>query len=405
MNIIAGRSFLTASILCVATPALAQDVSVKPLAEARIRYEHDDQDDLAKGSDALVVRLRTGIQVSTGRWVALTEAQGTLAIVDDYHDGLHGPADRPTVYDPENVGLFRAQLQYRSNDMTMTGGRQRIALDDERFVGAGGWRINGQTYDAVRGEWAITPGLKLDLSYVRALRTFWGIEGTGARPQAIGGDSVLANLAWKTPIGTITGFAYLIDPDRASVQGFRLENQNYGVRVFGSQKLGGGVTAAYKASYARQSDYHRNPNNYAATYIQLDGTVTMGKVGANLGWERLGAARGTALTSFQFPFGSNFAFQGWADKFLTTPPDGLKDLYGGLSYGTKNVGPLDALTFQAVAHRFVSDRGRQHYGDELNLLATARIGRTAVSLRYADYWADRFASSTRKLWLQAEWTL
>jgi hypothetical protein len=47
----------------------------------------------------------------------------------------------------------------------------------------------------------------------------------------------------------------------------------------------------------------------------------------------------------------------------------------------------------------------RQYGNEIDLLAQARIGRTVASLRYADYRADRFATDTRKLWLQMDWTL
>ena len=34
----------------------------------------------------------------------------------------------------------------------------------------------------------------------------------------------------------------------------------------------------------------------------------------------MGASDGMALTSFQTPLATGFKFQGWADKFLATPP-------------------------------------------------------------------------------------
>ena len=119
----------------------------------------------------------------------------------------------------------------------------------------------------------------------------------------------------------------------------------------------------------------------------------------------LGADTGVALTSFQFPLGTNFKFQGWADKLLTTPPDGVRDLYGSLGYGWKAVGPFKGVSLQAAYHRFESDRLVRHYGDELDLLASGKLGKTTLSLRYADYNADLFATDTRKLWLQLDWAL
>jgi hypothetical protein len=44
-------------------------------------------------------------------------------------------------------------------------------------------------------------------------------------------------------------------------------------------------------------------------------------------------------------------------------------------------------------------------GDEIDLLAAATLGRTTASIRFADYRADRFATDTRKLWLQLDWII
>src|SRR3546814_11296236 len=88
------------------------------------------------------LRLRAGVEAKAGRWSALVEGQGTLAVADDYFDGLHGAATRPLVADPENIALARAQLRYASPTFAVTAGRPRIALDDERFVGAVPFRQN-----------------------------------------------------------------------------------------------------------------------------------------------------------------------------------------------------------------------------------------------------------------------
>ncbi len=394
---------LTAAGLVAAVPACAQQI--KPLVEARARYEHVEQDGLAADAEALTVRVRAGVQASTGPWTALVEAQGTMAVIDDYYDGLHGAATRPLVADPENIALYRAQLQYNTKALAVTAGRQRIALDDERFVGNVAFRQNAQTFDAVRVELAPLKGLKADLTYAWDVRTIWGVEGIGARQQAVGGDNVFANLSYATPVGTLTGFAYLIDQDEVAVQGYRLSSQSYGVRLAGAQKLSATAKLSYQASYAIQSEYGRNPNDYRASYYLLDAGFEVSGFRLGAGYEVLGADKGVGLTSFQFPLGTNFKFQGWADKFLTTPPGGVRDLYGSVGYGWKAAGPFKGVTLQAVYHRFESDRLVRHYGDEFDLLASGKLGRTTVSLRYADYQADRFATDTRKWWLQLDWAL
>jgi len=392
-----------AAALAVAGPGYAQTIKLKPLVDARIRNETVHQDGLATDSDALTVRLRAGVEADAGPWSALVEAQGTLAPVDHYYDGLNGAATRPLIGDPENIALYRAQLRYKKGGFAVTAGRQRITLDDERFVGAANFRNDGQTFDAVRVEWAVIPKLTADVSYVWDVRTIWGIDGIGARPQSISGNNILANLSWTTSAGALTGFVYLVDQDEVAVQGFKLSSQTYGGRFAGAHAFTKKVKLSYAASYARQSDYGRNPNNYAASYYLADVGLDISALKLGAGYEVLGASSGAALTSFQTPIATVFKFQGWADKFITTPADGVRDLYVSAGYGWKKVGPADAITLQAVYHRFSSDRLARLYGDEMDLLASVKHGRTTLSARYADYWAKGFATDTRKFWLQADW--
>jgi len=398
-------AIFTAAVLAAAGPARAEDLVLTPLAEARLRYEHVDQSGVALNADALTMRVRGGLSAGSGPFAALVEAQGTLAVVDRYFDGLDGNTTRPLIADPENIGLYRAQLQYRTKAIGVTVGRQRIALDDERFVGAIAFRQNGQTFDAARVEWSGLRGLKIDASYAWSVRTIWGVDGRGARQQAVSGDNILANIAYVTPLGTMTGFAYLVDQDEAAVQGFRLSSQTFGGRIAGAHAFSKTVKLSYQASYARQSDYRRNPNRYRASYYLGEAGLDVDSLRAGAGYEVLGADKGAALTSFQTPLASGFKFQGWADKFLTTPPDGVRDLYGSVGYGVPRIGPASAVTMQATYHRFASDRLSRRYGNEIDLLASARFGPYALSLRYADYTAKRFATDIRKAWLQLDFAL
>ena len=389
--------------LTLAAPSYAQAIELAPLVDTRVRYEHVDQDGLPRDADALTIRVRGGVQATSGNWSALVEAQGTLAAVDHYYDGLTGDPSRPLIADPQNIALYRAQLRYQSKAFALTAGRQRIGLDDERFIGNAGFRDNAQTFDAVRAEITPLPALKLDVTYAWSVRTIWGIDGRGARQQAINGDNVFANLSYVTPVGKLTGFAYLVDQDEAVVQDYQLSSQTYGLRLAGSRDISRAAKLAWQLSYARQSDWHRNPNRYDANYYLVDGTLSLHGWTLNAGYEVLGADKGAPFTSFQTPLGSNFKFQGWADKFLTTPPNGLRDLYVGGGYGWKNVLGADAITLAGTWHRFRSDRLGQHYGRELDLLASVKVGKVTASLRHARYRAKTFATDTDKTWVQLDW--
>ena len=396
---------LAAAATIAAVPAAAQDVQLKPLIEARLRHEHVDQDGLALRSDAVTARVRAGVQATSGSIVATVQAQGNVAIGDRYFDGLNAQTNRPLIADPENVAIYLANLQFRSKPWTLTAGRQKIMLDDERFVGNAAIRQNAQTYDGVRSELTPVKGLKLDVSYVWAVQTIWGIEGRGARQRAVSGDNLFANLSYTSPVGTLTGFAYRVDQNEAAVQGYRLSSQTYGARLAGTRPLSTSAKLGYQFSYATQSDAGRNPNDYRADYYLADLTLDFGAWKLNGGSEVLGADRGVALTSFQTPLGSVFKFQGWADKLTTTPPNGLRDRYVGVMHGWKRVGPAANLALSAYYHWYHSDRLSLDYGEELNLLASGKLGRTTASVRYAHYDAKAFATDTDKLWLQLDWSL
>lgn len=394
------------SLALVPVPALAAPVTFKPLVDARLRYETVDQGGFTRDADAITARVRAGFEAKQGDFSLLAESEATLAVLEHYNSGLNGKAVFPLVGDPENIDLNRLQLQYRGLPATaVTVGRQRISLDDQRFVGNVGWRQNEQTFDAARIEWSGIKNVKADITYAWSDRTIWGVDGFGARQQAVSGDNVFANLSWKHKFGTLTGFAYLIDQDEAAVSGFRLSSQTFGARYAGAYPLSKVAKLTVAASYARQNDFHRNPNNYSADYwlgelgVEAKGFKLLG------GYEVLGADSGAALTSFQTPLATLHKFNGWADKFLTTPPNGLRDAYATLGYTRPKVGPFDSIGLVAAYHDYRSDRLGQNYGNETNFQLLAKLKKYSFMLKYADYNARAFATDTRKIWASVEWAL
>jgi len=396
------RALALAGLGLAASGAQAQDIALKPLIDARLRYEHVDQDGVADGADAVTLRIRSGVQASTGPISALLEAEGTIPFTTNYNDGFNGRA-LPVVPDPGNIELNRAQLSYAGNGMKLTAGRQVLDFADQRFVGPAAWRQNEQTFDAVRVQYGGPKGLSIDAAYSWSVRTVNGIQGTAARPQSIGGDNWFATVGYATPVGTLSGFAYLVDQDAAAVSGFRLSSQTYGVRFAGSRPLSKSVKLGYVASHARQSDYARNPNRYAANYWLGEGSLTGKVLAGTIGYEVLGADKGVALTSVQTPLASFFKFQGWDSKFTTTPPNGLRDAYATLGANWKGAGWVSGYGLGATWHRFDSDRLSLHYGDELDLIASAKVKRYAAAIRYAHYRADTFATDTDKLFVTLDW--
>lgn len=401
MHVMIARA-LGLAALAAAVPATAQDVTLKPLVDARLRYEHVDQTPLANTADAVTLRVRSGVQASSGPFSALAEAEATLALDGHYNDGFNGRA-LPVVPDAQNVELNRLQLRYAPKGLALTAGRQVIELGDQRFIGSASWRQNQQAFDGVRVQWSGISRLSVDAAYVWSVRTINGIQGTRARPQSVGGDNWFATIAYAAPVGTLSGFAYLVDQDSAALSGFRLSSQTYGARFAGAQPIGGGLKLGYIASVARQSDHARNPNDYTATYWLGEASLTGTLLSATAGYEVLGASSGAALTSVQMPLSSPFRFQGWAGKFVTTPPDGVRDAYATIGANWKGTRLVSGYGVGATWHHFDSDRLSRHYGDEIDLIATAKIKRYTLAARYAHYMADSFATDTDKLFVSIDW--
>ena len=378
---------------------VADGLTLDPIIDARLRYEAVDQPTL--DADALTLRLRAGFEVKHKSGLSfLAEAEGTLGLVTDYNAFPFAIADgqrRPgfaVVADPMNIELNRLQLQYKSKAVTLTVGRQRINLDDQRWVGAVGWRQNEQTFDALRGEAKVGP-VSLDATYAIDQRSIWGID-SGPR-QGMDGDHVFLGAGVKAGPVQLKAFAYLLDYDEA----FFVSNssQTYGARAVVSLPLGGKTKLNLAASYARQSDYGSNPFNYAAGYIAAEASTTLSGFTLTGGYELLGSNGARAV---QTPMATLHKFNGWADLFLTTPNSGLQDIYGGLAYKFEQVKALPGLNAAVSYHKFDSDLGNIDFGQEWDASLGFKLGRVALLAKYANYNAKGFGVDTQKLWLQAE---
>jgi hypothetical protein len=377
----------------VAPIAVAEGVTLDPIVAARLRHERVDQINLPDSADALTMRLRAGAEIKVSGFSLLAEGEATLALADDYNDTLprNGVEPFPGVADPENLELNRLQASYLKNGTGVTVGRQRIALDNQRFVGNVGWRQNEQTFDAVRGQ-ARLGKVVLDATWSISQRTVFGVDSPS---EHFDGDLVLLNGGVDLPVVDVKAFAYLIDFDTRVA----FSSQTYGVLVAGELAIPAVGKLTVLASYATQSDYQGNPTSYGADYLNAQLGLAVAGFTLTVGYEELGSDSGVA--AFQTPLATLHAFNGWADLFLTTPANGLRDHYAGIAR-TFAVPPLPGLKAEIVYHRFDSDFRGIDYGSEWDASLGFKLGPLALLAKYANYDASGFAVDTEKLWLQAE---
>jgi len=383
---------------------ISDRLTIDPIVEGRLRYEHVDQP--ATDADAVTLRVRAGAEFRMDRLSLLAEGEGTLGIVNDYNAFPFAISDAQrrvhysTVPDPMNVDLNRLQLQYKGKAATLTIGRQRINLDDQRWVGSVAWRQNEQTFDAVRAEAKFGP-VAFDGTYAISQRTIFGVDA-GPRQAYDGQYWLLGAGATLGPVN-VKGFAYLLDYDEP----FFLANssQSYGARAVAALPLSPTTKLKLMASYVRQSDYGSNPVDYSADYISAEAGVTIKGFTLTGGWESLGAdgsAANGAGRAVQTPMATLHKFNGWADIFLTTPNTGLQDLYVGAAYKFDKIEMLPGLNAAVTWHQFDSDIRDIDYGSEWNASLGFKLGRVALLAKYANYEAKGFGVDAEKLWLQAE---
>jgi hypothetical protein len=375
-------------------PILGAVRESKPIIDLRLRSESVDQDGMAKDADALTLRARLGFE--TGKaWDTSFLAEGDLIWPWEsrYNSTVNGKTAYPTVADAETYEVNRVQLTNTSiADTAITLGRQRINLDDQRFVGNVGWRQNEQTYDGVRFVNKTVKNLTVDVTYLDQVNRVFGKDSPVGRYH---GDNYLGNVAYQFPLGKLTGFAYLTDFDEAP----RDSAQTLGARFTGEKPVQK-VKVAWVASWARQTERANNPLSFSEDFYTAEVTGTFRQYSVGVGYEVM---EGNGVRAFSTPLATLHKFDGWADKFLTTPPNGLERSYVTLGYTKKGLAFLDTVSATAVYHQFDSSRLSIDYGSEVDLQLQAKYQRFNVMLKYADYNADRFATDTHKYWVELDY--
>ena len=358
-------------------------------ANLRPRYETVDEEDVARDrAKATTLRLRLGyLTPEANDLQGYIEYEGNLALREQYNSGNNGKTQYSTVSDPEESELNRLWVSYNGlADTGIKAGRQRINLDDQRFIGAVDWRQMDQTFDAATVANSSIDNLTIRAGYIGRVQTIKSALEKMNAP--------ILNLNYEFKgIGSLTGYGYWLDYSDSVDVG--KSNQTYGLRFNGASKLNGDVRLLYTAEGSYQQDFGNDPSSYQADRYLLKGGLETPWIKAIIGYEQL-QGKGAGKT-FSTPLGTNHAFQGWADKFLTTPDDGVRDVYGQLS------GRLKGIQLMFVYHNFHNDSGGTRYGAEYDLQVSKKFGKHYVLLaKYAYYDADQFSTDTRKLWLQAE---
>ncbi len=430
----------------------------KNLTSFRLRYEKVSQDGNAPTTpaqpfkDANALTLRSLIGWQTAPWNNFSFAAQLIDVSklnDNFNDstplnGVFNPAANQNnklayakVVDPDYTGVNQLYVDWTGIKNTKFRlGRQQLNLDNVRFIGDIGFRQVMQVFDGVSVSTKAIPDTDIFLAHYESVRQINTMLRTDGALEIVNAKYYI------TPTESITGYAYLSSFDDLGFGNAwfgagtlnngtkqnataNQSNKTFGARLDGIHPFTPNLRAVYTAEYANQSDYSGGDKRIDAYYYKLGGGVGIDFLTIRIDQELLSS--NNSLYAFQTPFGTNHLFQGWVDKFLATPRQGIQDTFVTATYR------WDDLMLFADYHVLKSDenfytvgsgaaKNGNQYGKEWNVAATYNFNKNIMAkIEYGKYTEDdHYAAAantantavgnggrirnTDKLWLTAMYT-
>lgn len=388
-----------------------------PITNFRLRYEHVEQDGLAEYADAWTLRSLIGWQTAPFHNFSIgAQLINVSKLGDNYNDKAYGvnqagkSAYAPVV-DPDFTNINQLYVDWTGIRNTKVRlGRQSVKLDNVRFIGNVEFRQVMQVFDGV----AIENKSIQDLELYGAWFTRNRNVNTDLKPD----DTGILHATYRiSPTESLTGYAYLYDQEHVAVAS-DISSKTFGMRLDGSRKVSDDWKVLYTAEYAKQNDLDDSSKRTAAQgkvdahYYRIGGGAGYGNWWARVDQELLSSNNGAY--AFQTPLGTNHLFQGWVDKFLTTPAHGIQDTFITAS------GKVGDVTLLTEYHWINSDKDfakvgggtGDRYGREWNISAAYAYNKNmSGKVEYGTYSEDdQYVSTakrirdTDKLWLTLLYT-
>ena len=402
----------------------------KNLTSFRLRYENVNQDGLGpagtsaannalKDGEGLTLRSLIGWQTAPYKNFSFAAQMIDVAkFQDDYNDSTNGTlinsvsnqtshAEYAKIVDPDYTGINQLYIDWtgiKNNRVRL--GRQQINLDNVRFIGDIGFRQVMQVFDGVSLLNKTIPNTEVFVGHMERVKQIT----TETRDN---GALEILNARYRlSPTEFLVGYGYFSGFDdlgygrgwfgNAAGTGGVAQGKNgninqnadqgnkiLGLRLDGVHPFNPNLRALYTAEYAKQTDYSGGDSRIDAHYYKLGGGVGIDNFSIRADQELLSSNNGQY--AFQTPFGTNHLFQGWVDKFLTTPVEGIKDSFVTATY------KIGDFMFFADYHVLKSDERfntvgggfGNKYGTEWNTAVTYNVNPHLVTkLEYGKYTED-----------------
>ncbi len=331
---------------------------VKFNGELRTRYEYVDLDDgVNDAGKAFTTRFALSVGAGLGGIEGLS-VFGQVMAVTNFGFDKYAPEQLgyDTIADPANERVTQAYLDYKAGDTLFRLGRQMVNIDDERFVGAVGWRQMPQTFMGYTVVNNSIENLNLMASYVT--------DRYGVTDALSGGtETVLLHADYQAmPELKLSGYGYLIGSS----------SNTYGVMASGKAGM-----FNYIAEVATQQDATLEYQSMGkptvdAMYYRGDISTKYNNFIIGAAYESFGDGIGQSH-GFTTPLATLHKWQGFADVFLGYSAGdmhwGLNDAYVKVGYADPTYG-----TLMAFYHDFSAKENDGVYSDnagsEIDLVYT-----------------------------------
>ena len=360
--------------------ALVQGV---PSAEVLVGYEYSDVDGGDKAAQAVISRIR--LNYETGRYEgfgAFVQAQ-YVGPINDHYAPENDNYD--TVADPEAFRFHQAYLSYVGYDSTAKFGAQEIILDNARFIGNVGWRLNAQSFNAASVANHSISNLALTYAYIDSINAIDGEINHDRQYHLLNAEYELDEN------NQAAAFAYLQRNDNGGED----KLDTYGLRLWGQND-----NLSHEFILALQRD---------AYYGSVLGEIKMDALKLGAGIEYISGGNEDD-EQFQTLNGTAHKFNGWADQFAGATGGGTE---GGLIdiYGQASGKVCDNVKLMGVYHWFntadETDGGFEgEYGQEIDLLAKYSVCENFDVLAKAAYYikgendGDNLTNDETVFWLR-----